>query len=44
MMCMKCNNELTEKYARPKDLDDNKLWMECDTCDTWIEVIFGELN
>ncbi len=37
MMCKNCDNEMHEKFARPKDLAANLIWLECDKCDVWVE-------
>jgi len=44
MICKKCDNEMNEKFARPKDLPDTKFWFECNKCNWYIEFELGELN
>ncbi len=44
MICKKCNNEMNEKFARPKDMPDTKFWFECGKCNWYVEFELGELN
>ena len=44
MICKKCDNDMNEKFARPKDLSDTKFLFECNKCNCCIEFELGELN